>query len=223
MVIRTVKAVGSGESFFAEQNTANCSFTQFDADDALLGPGRIGYRFEVNAGVEFNVSGGIIGENFDGNFGSEINVSGGIFGSNFGIRNVPGQISGGTFDSASINPFQNTSEDIFTISGGSFGRGFIAGNAVELVGGEFRLNGSEFEALAIHLISTPEASSTSMMEPLATTLQPMPVAKSTFWEVALGEALKLGRGAWSESTAVPSEEALMFRVAMLSCLAESFS
>ena len=118
------------------------------SDDAVLGPGRIGFSFDVEDGVELNVSGGIIGANFNGSSGSEINVSGGLFGRNFRLfSNVPGQISGGTFDSASINPdplLDIDLEDIFTISGGSFGRGFNAGSAVELVGGEFRLNGSEF-------------------------------------------------------------------------------
>lgn len=237
---------------------------------------------EAFEGSEVNISGGTIGS-FFGIRGAETNISGGFFEGSLivgGGEVSPSSttISGGVFNGFTYISSIFESPINASISGGNFRGNFTVirfgdedaptGN-IELIGGDFQINGtpisgstlslaeddvftgtlqdgsgflfspltgddieqltltrvamSKAEALAIHLISTPEALSTSMTEPLATTLQPMPVAKSTFWEVALGEALKLGRGAWSESTAVPSEEALMFRVAMLSCLAESFS
>ena len=117
------------------------------SDDALLGPGRIGDRFDADTGVEFNVSGGIIGDNFSAGVGSEINISGGVIGRNFGLSGdqISGSISGGTFDSArfgSANAIDRGNQ--ISISGGSFGRDFSSGGNVEFVGGEFRLNGSEF-------------------------------------------------------------------------------
>ena len=135
---------GDGQSVGGDGQT-----TQVNVSDSQInGSGQIGNRFSVNAGVEFNANGGTIGESFSANADSEVNISGGVFGRSFRISGdgLTGSISGGTFDSASFDASDGVvgREDQISISGGSFGRGFTATNTVELVGGEFMLNGSEF-------------------------------------------------------------------------------
>ena len=111
----------------------------------LFNGGSIGTSFDVNAGVEFNVSGGTVGENLRVNRASEANISGGVIGRFFQMLGgePSGHISGGTFDSAAFGTQAGPSDQI-SISGGSFGRGFNAFGNVEIVGDEFTLNGSEF-------------------------------------------------------------------------------
>ena len=118
---------------------------------------QLSVNFDVFSGSTVNISGG----NFPGgssrgfftaHTGSNVNISGGNIGyplaSRFNANSGSTvNISGGDFRGAStVNRFDANSGSTVIISGGSFNRDFhaFAGSNVELVGGEFLLNGVAF-------------------------------------------------------------------------------
>ena len=128
--------------------------------------GDLGRNFEV-IDATLNVEGGIIGERFgahrsevtisSGNFGELFWVTEGsvvdISGGRFGLNNFSGSffeadagsvvnISGGFFG----DRFRAKASSSVVISGGAFGDDFTAfPGTVELVGGEFKLNGEDYK------------------------------------------------------------------------------
>src|SRR5688572_19619478 len=112
--------------------------------------GEVGHNLRANDGSTVNVSGGNVGLRFFANSGSEVNISGGNVGSIDGalvgsltaFRDSVINISGGTIGDG----FASLAGSDVNISGGTVGREFdaIIGSHVEIVGGEFRLNGVEF-------------------------------------------------------------------------------
>ena len=134
--------------------------TQLNLSDG----GIIEDRLDLASGAEFNSTGGTIGV-LNANEGSEVNVTGGTFAGLSSSAGSETTISGGTFQNANgIRGNFNISGGIFgnanffnqapggenvdsSISGGSFGTLSLSRNStgiVELVGGEFLLNGTEF-------------------------------------------------------------------------------
>lgn len=129
--------------------------------------GRIGTSFDANSGSEVNISGGTVGSGFAANSGSEVNISGGDFSAGFdanlgSVVNISGgsifnfradggseaNVSGGSVD---INAETGS---VVNISGGNVSNRLTAdpGSDVELIGGEFRLNGVEFRGGTISLV-----------------------------------------------------------------------
>ena len=120
-------------------------------------------RLDLGSGVEFNSSGGTVNV-LVANDESEVNVTGGDFTSLDTRRNTHSTISGGTLDRATLFGNFSVSSGVFgngqldfsstginpgtsSISGGSFGRLSLSNSSqgnVELVGGEFLLNGAEY-------------------------------------------------------------------------------
>src|SRR4051794_31198467 len=91
--------------------------------------GVVGNQVFVDYGGKVNVSGGTIGYNFFATSFTEVTITGGEFGSGF-------------FGGGSAGGFTK-------ISGGTFGPGFsLVGDATELIGGEFRLNGTAVSGIA---------------------------------------------------------------------------
>jgi hypothetical protein len=90
--------------------------------------GSVGNYANVLSGGEVNINGGTVGDVFDARTGSEVNLDGGAIG--FGFTAYSGSR--------------------VTISGGTVGRGFREfGSNVELIGGEFQLNGAPFSGDSI--------------------------------------------------------------------------
>ena len=90
-----------------------------------------------------NISGGSLDSvSASGN----LNISGGIFNQSPNVGTVgETNISGGTF----TNGFRSDSNDDVRISGGNFAS--LSGPDIELVGGEFKLNGNDFSGSIINL------------------------------------------------------------------------
>ena len=100
-------------------------FNAFDGSEINISGGTVGSGLIAHDGSEVNISGAsVVGTVFNARDGSEVNISGGFVG--FGFRASEGSV---------VN-----------ISGGSWGQSFDAcvGSDVELVGGEFKLNGEAF-------------------------------------------------------------------------------
>ncbi len=120
--------------------------------------GVVGDDFTVNSGGEVNIRGGLVGQSFETLSGSEVNISGGTVDDRFiaGDGSVV-DISGGTVGAEF--EVERTSE--VTIRGGTVGRGFRyfspIGNLgkVELIGGEFMLNGMPYTDSTITLARRP--------------------------------------------------------------------
>lgn len=130
---------------------------------ANISGGSVGDFFVARSGSVVNISGGDVGRSFDVLSGSVVNISGGNIGRDFEVRSGEVNISGGTlgddFDvwaDGVVNISGGRFEDDFvvasggtvTISGGSFPESVRfrnrTGSNVELVGGEFQLNGVDF-------------------------------------------------------------------------------
>jgi len=124
----------------------------FDAETGsvvTISGGTVGQAFSAFSGSEVTISGGTISRFFDAESGSVVNISGGAIGAGFHAKfGSDVTISGGSFD---IN-FRADSGSVVRISGGTFGDNFSAtGGDVELIGGEFRLNGADFTDSTISL------------------------------------------------------------------------
>ena len=102
----------------------------FDGSVLNIVGGTIGDDFTAFPGSVVNINGGAIGDGFRGNTGSQIFISGGTIGGNFNAN-------GGAVE----------------ISGGTFGRRFQVGSNTELSGGEFKLNGVDYNEATIRLDS----------------------------------------------------------------------
>ena len=133
----------------------------------IFDDGSVGSAFEVNSGVEVNISGGTLGVFFDANSDSEVNISGGLVGDAFeanpgSVVNISGgltdrifaressvvNISGGSFGDVLV---ASSGSDV-NISGGALGdMTTLPGSDVELMGGEFQLNGIAFSDSTISL------------------------------------------------------------------------
>ena len=101
--------------------------------------GSIGDDFEARVGSVVNISGGSVGDDFEARVGSVVNLSGGSIGNSFGAEfGSEINISGGTFGA-----------DFFNDS--SFGSTGLADGSVELIGGEFQLNGAAFSSSTISI------------------------------------------------------------------------
>ena len=129
--------------------------------DGLIAGGQVnligGALRGLNSSGELNVSGGTLN---GASIGGTANVTGGVLGVITADRDSVVNISGGSFErlnavdsSVSIsggfvgNLNASSSSDV-SITGGNFGRGFTVAEAsnVELIGGEFRLNGSSISS-----------------------------------------------------------------------------
>ena len=119
--------------------------------------GSVGSRFSVFGGSEFNISGGSV-ISFESFIGSEVNISGGSV-TSFRAEDSEVSISGGSvsdfwarngsevsISGGFMGGFNAEPGSEVIISGGSVGETFRAldGSDVELVGGEFKLNGESF-------------------------------------------------------------------------------
>ena len=111
----------------------------------VLGASTSGNALDVNAGSIVNVSGGTVGRGVRVNSGGTINVSDGTVATNLTANaGSTVSISGGTIGDDSFANFTANSGSMVEISGGNFGTSFRAqvGSDVELIGGEFLLNGA---------------------------------------------------------------------------------
>ena len=106
-----------------------------------LNDGSIAANALALAETVFNINGGSIGDNFRVASESVVNLNDGTIGDNFRIASGSQIfISGGTVG----RDFRVPSGGLAKISGGTFGRGFDVGSGVELSGGEFQLNGVDY-------------------------------------------------------------------------------
>ena len=120
--------------------------------------GTIGNFFDALPGSVVNISGGNVAEDFFANSGSVVNISGGHVANSFNalsgsVVNISGGIVAGAFEASSgseVNisggtvqtPFFAFTGSNVKVSGGRLGRNFFAvSNDVELIGGDFKLNG----------------------------------------------------------------------------------
>ena len=141
---------GSVGTFFAAYDSVvNITGGTVDQlSDALSGSvfnisgGAVSYHFDAWDGSVVNVTGGRIDHSFDVFSNAEVNISSGSIGSDFHIFGGVVNISGGSIGSSSAA----FDEAVVNISGGSIGDRFEArrGSDVELIGGEFKLNGDVF-------------------------------------------------------------------------------
>ena len=135
----------------------------------VSGSSSIGMNFDALSGSEVNIGGGLVDNSFTVHAGSEANIFGGRV--NNGLTALPGSrvnISGRTVLAAlqartgsvvnisggAVGGFSANCGSEVNITGGAVG-GFInarMGSDVELVGGEFRLNGAEFTGDTITLL-----------------------------------------------------------------------
>ena len=143
--------------------------------------GDLGRNFEV-IDATINVEGGIVGDGF-GAHRSEVTISGGTFGQFFwATEGSVVDISGGRFGpsifsrsffEADVGSVVNISGGVFgdrfraeagsnvVISGGAFGDEFLAfPGTVELVGGEFKLNGEDYKGETFTLNDSDELTGT---------------------------------------------------------------
>jgi hypothetical protein len=119
--------------------------------------GQVGNSLRADDGSVVNISGGYVGLYFSAHSGSEVNISGGNVGSIDGalvssitvFSDSVVTISGGTLG----DEFQARSGSEVHISGGTVGREFDAalGSNVELLGGDFQLNGVAYTGDSITL------------------------------------------------------------------------
>ena len=125
------------------------SFDALSGSEVNISDGTVDSGFEAFSGSEVNVSGGTHGGGFSALSGSVLNISGGSIDGGVGAASGSEvNISGGTFDT--LSNLRSGSE--VNISGGSFGRRFSAeGSDVQLIGGDFRLNGISFTDSTITL------------------------------------------------------------------------
>ena len=100
----------------------------------IAGGGSVGNGFDINSGVELNVSGGTVGRCSQANSGSEVNVISGSVGDEFFIIGQA-NISGG-----SVGDNANALGEV-NVSGGSVGDNFLVSGTVNLSGGSV---GNEF-------------------------------------------------------------------------------
>ena len=142
------------------------SQAEFDSGvEVNIDGGLLRRNAEASAGSEVNISGGIIGTEFRIS-GAEANISGGFF--EFSVTVSGGQVpstsnvivSGGVF-----NNFRYTSSQFQTpidaaISGGNFrgdfrasraGDGIASGGNIELIGGDFQVNGTSITGTTFSL------------------------------------------------------------------------
>ena len=123
--------------------------TAFSNTTVNLSDGSIAANAQAFDGSVFNVDGGTIGDQFSANEGSVVNITDGVIGDSFNARSGSEVfISGGSFGE-SFDSNQSTVE----ISGGTFGRRFQVGSNTELSGGEFKLNGVDYDEATIRLNS----------------------------------------------------------------------
>ena len=116
--------------------------------DALAGSevnisgGTVGHSFDAKAGCEVNITGGTVGQAFHAESGSQVNISGGsVGGGAVALAGSAVTITGGAVGDS----FRAFDGSAVTISGGTLGGGFsAAGSDVELIGGEFRLDGADY-------------------------------------------------------------------------------
>jgi hypothetical protein len=120
------------------------SFRAYPGSETNIRGGSVGIDFLAHSGSIVNISGGSVGGSFEAVFGSEVNLSGGSIGalSSAASLNMSGGALGREFAASKA-----------VISGGIIGRQFRAlfGSNVELIGGEFRLNGADFTGDTISL------------------------------------------------------------------------
>ena len=134
--------------------------------------GSVGDLVAANSGTEVNISGGSVGDSLTARSGSEVNITGGVVGTNLralsgSLINISGGDIGASFQGNSLNAdpgsvvnitggsfgttFRGNVSDDITISGGNFGLGFEGTDGVELIGGEFELNGQAFTGSSVSL------------------------------------------------------------------------
>jgi hypothetical protein len=129
-------------------------FYAYSGSEVNISGGRVGFRFEA-FDSEVNISGGSVGNNLVAHSGSEVNVSGGRIGSISTESGSKVNITGGRIGTGGNLNFSlaaNSGSEV-RVTGGAVGFAFAArdGSNVELVGGEFRLNGDEFTGCGITL------------------------------------------------------------------------
>jgi hypothetical protein len=115
-----------------------CALTVINSPPTVIGNDQ-----EINADTRLNVlSGGSVGNSFDANSGSEVVISGGTVGNNFQANNGSQvTISGGNVGDS----YRTGLGAVTTLSGGVVGDLFQANSgasAVDILGGEFRLDGN---------------------------------------------------------------------------------
>ncbi len=108
----------------------------------------MGTSFDALSGAEVNISSGTVGSSIEALSGSEVNISGGSVN-----RLIANSGSAVDFSGGFVSLFTADTGSQVSISGGTVGYSFAAtpGSAVELFGGEFRLNGDVFTGQSITL------------------------------------------------------------------------
>ncbi len=145
-------------------------FTAFDGSVVRINGGRFGNGFTALDGSKVHFSGGDLQRTFSAQSGSAVKINGGTLQVLNAMDGSQVNISGGTVIDAnaksgsavnisggtvgiSLGNLSAESGSVVNISGGSVSRRFSAtdGSDVELIGGEFRLNGADFSGSTITL------------------------------------------------------------------------
>ena len=135
--------VNSGTEVNVFGGNVDFNFDIFSAAEANVLGGEL-QNITGSAGSQINISGGASIESARANELSEINITGGSIGSFFFGAGSAGNISGGNFGflTAAAGSDVNISGGTFGSLSGSRVLGFSQAGAVELIGGEFQLNGN---------------------------------------------------------------------------------
>lgn len=137
-------AAYAGSIFKVEGGTIGERFTMYDQSMINLSSGLIEGQATAESGSMFTMTGGGLGGGFVAEDGSNVRIEGGVVGDFFSAESGSTlEVTGGQFG----DRFDSSSRAMTTISGGAFGREFEISNGSfnqsRLVGGEFKLNGTE--------------------------------------------------------------------------------
>ena len=129
-------------------DTDALSGSVFNISGGEIGGGVFGEGFDALDGSVINITGGNFVRSFEAFSGSEVNISGGNLQDFAAREGSTVDISGGTFDLAAL------SESDVSIRGGNFVRAFFSFAAnVQLIGGEFQLNGNDVDGATVSINS----------------------------------------------------------------------
>lgn len=151
----------------SEGGVVGGTFSANSGSEVNISGGTVGQSFNANSGSEVNISGGNIFRSFFARSGSTVNFSGGLMEGFFSADSGSEMnISGGSvnsfinaksgslvnFSGGTTRRFSADSGGEANISGGILGTlDAYSGSDVELIGGEFRLNGSGYNDDTISL------------------------------------------------------------------------
>ncbi|MBB6429842.1 PEP-CTERM sorting domain-containing protein [Algisphaera agarilytica] len=142
----------TGKRVYFSGGEIGSSFLASAGSRVEISGGRVGNRFAAASGSNVYITGGTVGEDMLALSGSNVYISGGEIGIDFRIgsqidRAANVWMSGGAID-IRLSVLNGSS---FRLSGGTVGGGLYAhsGSNVEIVGGDFRLNRSDYAGSTI--------------------------------------------------------------------------